>query len=231
MNYTELFKEELTPLMRKYGFVYRNGVFFKAVGDIMMAVSCSEDSLDEVRCAVFPVWEADEILGVSEKYTDLSADIGWADEFRLSNRPIFSDSLSARIDGMEITPADCDPTDFRLARLRLGIFVLPDLAEVKDFVSYTEWRSGEYKMTSKDFTPHEMVMRSHIDGNFEYAERYLFRLSRNSAESEDELRQRFAPFYESMESGDTAWIEGYAEDKRKKFLPYFLSAFPEAFCG
>lgn len=229
MNPTEQFYEDFGPRLLNEKFVYANGVFFKAVGDIMMAVTCPEDNCNEIWCAVFPVWEADVIAGVSVKYHDLSESRRWVREFRLSNVPDVIEETQCGFEASERAPEPITLTNFFTAHVRFSVCVLGELMSIRDFASYMNWRANEYCLTRKEFTPHEMIMRAHVDGGFDFTERYLLRRCISSGESDKEVRARFLPYCECLDGRDTSFIEKYAEEKRKLLIPYFVSAFPDAF--
>jgi hypothetical protein len=74
-----------------------------------------------------------------------------------------------------------------------------------------------------------MIMRARLDGDFEFTERYLLRRAISSGECDADVRKRFIPYCECLDGKDTSFIEDYAEEKRKRLIPYFVSAFPDAF--
>ena len=229
MNPTEQFYEDFGPRLLSEIFVYAHGVFFKAVGDIMMAVHCPEDSLDEIWCAVFPVWEADVITGVSLKYHDLSENRRWVREFRLSNIPDVIEETHCGFEASERAPEPVSLNNFFTAHVRFSVCVLGELMSIRDFSSYMNWRANEYCLTRKEFTPHEMIMRAHIDEDFDFTERYLLRRCIASGETDSDVRARFLPYCECLGGKDMAFIEEYVNEKREKLIPYFVSAFPDAF--
>ena len=229
MNSTEQFFADFSPRLFEEKFVYANGVFFKAVGDIMMAVTCPEDDCNEIWCAVFPVWEADIILGVSVKYHDLAESRRWVREFRLSNVPDVIEETYCGFEASESAPEPVALTNFFTAHVRFSVCVLGELMHIRDFTSYMNWRANEYCLTRKEFTPHEMILRAHIDGEFDFTERYLLRRCISSGQSDAQVRGRFVPYCECLESKDTSFIEEYVQKKREMLIPYFVSAFPDAF--
>jgi hypothetical protein len=229
MNPTERFYEDFSPRLLKEGFVFAHGIFFKAVGDIMMAVTCPEDCCNEIWCAVFPVWEADIITGVSVKYHDLSESRRWVREFRLSNVPDVIEETHCGFEASERAPEPVALNNFFTAHVRFSVCVLGELMSIRDFTSYMNWRANEYCLTRKEFTPHEMIMRARLDGDFEFTERYLLRRAISSGECDADVRKRFIPYCECLDGKDTSFIEDYAEEKRKRLIPYFVSAFPDAF--
>ncbi len=226
MNPTEVFEAELMPLMKKYGFILKNGIFIKFTGNIAMAFSCPSTSFSDILCSVFPIFEASR-LGITGEEYDLISNKSWIGETLLSNRPSFSDSISAKIEG-ECAEAQ-EPEDFSLGKIRMGVFVLPELMNIKDFVSYTDWRSGEYKMSETHLSENELLYRSHLDGNFDYARRCLLRFSRNSCGNSDPLSEKYAMLYSAIEKNDASFIEDFVQRETERFLPVFMNAFPEAF--
>ena len=229
MDPTQRFYEDFGPRLLAEGFVFEHGVFFRAVGDIMMAISCPEDSCSEIWCAVFPVWEADVITGVSIKYHDLASSRLWVRELRLSNVPDVIEETYCGFEASEEAPAPVSLNNFFTAHVRFSVCVLGELMRICDFVSYMNWRANEYCLTRKEFTPCEMILRAHVDGNFDFTERYLIRRCIASGQSDSEVRARFEKYCECKKNGDTAFIENYVSEKRKRLLPYFTKAFPGAF--
>lgn len=229
MKPTEQFYEDFSQRLSEEGFVFAHGIFFKAVGDIMMAVTCPEDNCNEIWCAVFPVWEADIITGVSVKYHDLTESRRWVREFRLSNVPDIIEETHCGFEASERAPEPIMLTNFFTAHVRFSVCVLGELMGIRDFTSYMNWRANEYCLTRKEFTPHEMIMRAYLDGNFDFCERYLLRRCIASGESEEDVRSRFKPYCECFNGASSDFIEQYADEKRKKLISYFVSAFPDAF--
>lgn len=229
MNPTEQFYKDFSSRLLGEGFVYAHGIFFKAVGDIMMAVTCPEDSCNEIWCAVFPVWEADVIAGVAVKYHDLSESRRWVREFRLSNVPDVIEETHCGFEASERAPEPVSLTNFFTAHVRFSVCVLGELMSIRDFTSYMNWRANEYCLTRKEFTPQEMILRAHLDGDFDFTERYLLRRVISSGETDTEVRARFSPYCECLAGKDTSFIEQYVSEKRKRLIPYFVSAFPDAF--
>ncbi len=223
MDCLHIFEKDLAPLMEKHGFVLKNGIFVKCRGDIFMAFSCLRDSLSDITCAVFPLFTAKERKRISLTPVALVSDNSWVDLSRLSN--LAAASLSDKIEGKESLGT---VSDFTLGKIRMGAFILPELSEVRDFISYTEWLSGEYKMTERLFTQSELIYRSFLDSGFDYAKRYLLRLKTEGRLCEEEITARYSQLLMCMEKG-CADISDYVKEETEKTRKIFQAAFPEAF--